>query len=117
MQWVRGLSGGEIWFKESSRKLVKEFFVALLNGFACSIILLVMSYLLFDQTTLYLSFLLSVALIIVIVFATMLGSTVPLILKKVGIDPAIATGPFVTTSNDILGLVIYLSIVSIFYIG
>jgi magnesium transporter len=113
---VRGLSGGEIWLKESSRKLIKEFFVALLNGLSCSIILLLASYILFDGTTLYLSFLLSMALLIVIIFATMVGSSIPLVLKKFGVDPAIATGPFVTTTNDILGLVIYLAIISIFYI-
>jgi magnesium transporter len=52
----------------------------------------------------------SVALLSVIVFATVLGTLIPLLLKKMKVDPAIATGPFITTFNDIMGLVIYLLI-------
>lgn len=46
----------------------------------------------------------------VIIIAGLLGSTIPLLLKRLNIDPALATGPFITTSNDIIGLFIYLSI-------
>ena len=49
----------------------------------------------------------SISLITVIIFASLFGTLVPLILNKYKIDPALATGPFVTTINDILGLVIY----------
>ena len=52
----------------------------------------------------------SVALLSVIVFATVLGTLIPLLLNKMKIDPAIATGPFITTFNDIMGLIIYLLI-------
>lgn len=114
---VRGLTSSNVWLQESIRKLVKEFIVALLNGLACSVVLLVASYFVFDETTLYLSMLLSVALLFIIILATMVGATIPLLLKKFGTDPAIATGPFVTTTNDILGLVIYLAIISFFYIS
>ena len=44
----------------------------------------------------------------VVLMATVVGSTVPMVLKRFGVDPALATGPFVTTSNDILGIVVYL---------
>jgi magnesium transporter len=56
------------------------------------------------------------ALFIIMVNATMIGALVPIIMKRLGADPAIATGPFVTTTNDILGLLIYLSLVSIFLV-
>jgi len=47
---------------------------------------------------------------------TMLGAIVPLVLKKFNLDPAVATGPFVSTSNDILGLIIYLTYLTLFII-
>ena len=49
------------------------------------------------------------------IFSTVVGSTIPLFLKKLGTDPAIATGPFVATMNDIFGLSIYLSIITLMY--
>jgi magnesium transporter len=52
----------------------------------------------------------SIALFIVIVFASIFGTFVPLALNRFKIDPALATGPFITTVNDITGLLIYLSI-------
>ncbi len=114
---VRGISTGDVWYHDSMRNLMKEFSVAFLNGLACSAVLLVASYLVFSDTTLQLSIILSAALLLIIVCATMVGASIPLILKKFGADPAIATGPFVSTTNDILGLVIYLALISIFYIA
>ena len=52
----------------------------------------------------------TIALISVIIIASLLGTFIPLILNKFGIDPALATGPFITTSNDICGILIYFSI-------
>ncbi|RZL41875.1 MAG: magnesium transporter, partial [Pedobacter sp.] len=52
----------------------------------------------------------SVALISVIIIASLIGTFIPLLLDKFGIDPALATGPFITTSNDICGILIYFSI-------
>jgi magnesium transporter len=52
----------------------------------------------------------SVALITVIIIASMIGTFVPITLNKYGIDPALATGPFITTSNDIFGILIYFTI-------
>jgi magnesium transporter len=47
------------------------------------------------------------AISVVVVLATTIGASVPILLDKLGVDPAIATGPFITTSNDILGMVVY----------
>jgi magnesium transporter len=55
-----------------------------------------------------------ISLIIVILFSGSFGAFVPLLLRKLNIDPALAAGPFITTSNDILGLLIYLSIITRF---
>ncbi|MDX1530343.1 MAG: magnesium transporter, partial [Rhodothermales bacterium] len=56
------------------------------------------------------------SLLIVIVLATVLGAVIPLLLARVGIDPALATGPFITTSNDIIGLTIFFLIASVLYL-
>ena len=50
------------------------------------------------------------ALVIVMILASLIGTFIPIMLNKYGVDPAIATGPFITTSNDIFGLLIYFSI-------
>jgi magnesium transporter len=57
-----------------------------------------------------LSLTVSLALFAVIVFAALFGTFIPLLLNRVNIDPALATGPFITTANDIIGLIIYFSI-------
>ncbi|MBU1100452.1 MAG: magnesium transporter [Bacteroidetes bacterium] len=113
---VRGLSTGDIWMSRVIKNLSKEFGVALLNGLACSIILLGATYYLFESDIMF-SVILSVSLVIIMTFATMIGSTMPVLLKKMNIDPAIATGPFVTTTNDIFGLIIYLSLITMYFTG
>jgi magnesium transporter len=57
------------------------------------------------------------ALVIVIVLATTIGATVPLLLNRLKIDPALATGPFITTSNDILGILIFFGLAELFYLS
>jgi magnesium transporter len=90
------------------QKLVKEFGVGLLNATVCSLILFAASQLFHFE--LMLSLTASIALFSVIIFASLSGTFIPLMLNKVKIDPALATGPFITTANDILGLIIYFSV-------
>ena len=113
---VRGLGTGDIWLNETLSKLWKEFFVSILNGLACSSVLLVASLIFFADVTFKFALIISTALFAIIIFATVVGATIPVILKKFKIDPAIATGPFVTTSNDIVGMIIYLSIITYFFL-
>jgi len=94
-------------------KLLKELSVGLLNGLVCSGILLVYSLMFLPKLALALT--VSVALLSVILFASVFGSFVPLVLNKFKIDPALATGPFITTSNDIIGLFIYFLIGRLMY--
>lgn len=112
---VRRLTEHDIWLKDSYKKLSKEFLVGLFNGLICSVVLLLATHFIF-KAEIEFSIVLSVSLIIIMVFATVLGSTIPLFLKKFGADPAIATGPFVTTMNDIFALSIYLSIITFFFL-
>ena len=114
---VRGLSTGDIWLNESLKTLTKEFFVALINGVFLSSVLLISVVIIFPRSELSIDFalLLSISLLIIIVMATIVGASIPLLLKKMNTDPAIATGPFVTTSNDILGLLVYLTIIIVYF--
>lgn len=112
---VRSITESEYWISDSLKRIFKEFRVALLNATACGIILLFVSHYLF-HTEIMFSIVLTASLFIIMTNATMIGALVPIIMKRVGADPAIATGPFVTTTNDILGLLIYLSLVSVFLV-
>jgi magnesium transporter len=62
-----------------------------------------------------LTFSVSITLFIVMVFASLFGTVIPLVLNKLKIDPAVATGPFITTTNDILGLLIYMTVARMFF--
>jgi len=110
---VQGIAAGNMNLKSTGKRLVKEFLVGSLNGLICAT--LIFAYNLLFSDTFALAISVSSALMIVIVFATMFGAFVPMILHKFKIDPALATGPFITTANDIMGLLIYLSIARLFF--
>ena len=101
---VQGLANDEI--KDSiNNRLFKETLLSVLNGFILSVILFLFIY--FWQSDYNLALALSISLVSVIIVAGIIGTFIPLFLNKRGIDPAIATGPFITTSNDIFGILIY----------
>ena len=102
---VQSLAGGTNALGNISQRLIKELGVALVNGIICSSIILLSAYLL--GYSLLLSITVSIALLSVIIFAALFGTFIPLTLDKYKIDPALATGPFITTINDVLGLFIY----------
>ncbi|MBU0942669.1 MAG: magnesium transporter [Bacteroidetes bacterium] len=90
-------------------RLIKEISLSLLNGAILSVILFLGSYFLLDEPPI-IGIVICSALVSVIIIASLIGTFVPLLLDKFGIDPALATGPFITTSNDICGILIYFSI-------
>lgn len=87
------------------KRLLKVFFVALLNGIFLSILVLGANIVLFGEYSL--SLVVSIALFSVVVFASFIGTVTPLLLNRYGYNPALAAGPFITTINDLLGLTIY----------
>ena len=105
---VQGLANDSLKMENIFQKLVKELGVGLLNGIICSIIILGAAFSL--GYSLALSLTVSISLFAVIVFAAVFGTFIPLTLEKYNIDPALATGPFITTVNDVLGLFIYFMI-------
>jgi len=102
---VQGLANNTLKSKNIMPKLAKEFTVSLINGLACSAILLLFNVILGHAYDL--SMVVSIALITVIIFASILGTVTPLVLERFKIDPALATGPFITTINDVIGLGVY----------
>lgn len=107
---VRGLATGEVDVYRIGRYLLRELGTALLTGGFVSVVLFIVAGLVVGD--LDLAVVLSVSMMSVMLCAALVGTGVPLILHRLGIDPVIATGPFITTSNDILGILIYLGMAS-----
>ena len=101
---VQGLANDDVKGSINNR-LIKEMFLAMLNGFILAMFLLLFVWVYTNELDKALA--ISVSLVAVIIVAGLIGTFVPLFLDKRGIDPAIATGPFITTSNDIFGILIY----------
>lgn len=110
---VQGIANNSLSLDSTSKKILKELGVALLNGTTLGI--LIFAYTLFTEADLRLSLTISTSLFSVIVFAGIFGTLIPLILHRRKIDPALATGPFITTLNDIIGQLIYFSIAWFFF--
>ena len=101
---VQGLANDDIKGSINSR-LIKEMLLATLNGIILAVFLF--GFMWFWQQDFQTALAVSVSLVAVIIVAGIVGTFIPLSLHKRGIDPAIATGPFITTSNDIFGILIY----------
>ena len=108
---VQGLANNSLSGSLFNR-LVKEVLLSLLNGVILAIILFLGSHFLLNVEFI-IGFIVTIALVSVIIIASLIGTFIPLLLDKFGIDPALATGPFITTSNDICGILIYFSIAKI----
>ncbi|SDG85732.1 magnesium transporter [Winogradskyella thalassocola] len=102
---VQGIANGTIDGKILKR-LFKEFLLGLVNGVAISLVAILITHFIFG-TPYIVSITISIALVAVIVMAAIIGTFIPIFLDKRGIDPAVATGPFITTSNDVFGILIY----------
>ena len=92
-------------------RLFKEVGLSLINGFALSVILIIFGQIV--NQDLFMSLTIAGSMMGVIVIAALVGTFVPIILDKQGIDPAIATGPFITTANDIFGIFLFFYIAKI----
>jgi magnesium transporter len=102
---VQGIASNSLGLESTARKLLKELLVSLLNGSILAGLLFLYNFFISDN--LALTFTVSSSLFVVIIFAALFGTMIPLLLHRLKIDPALATGPFITTMNDIMGLFIY----------
>lgn len=110
---VQSLANGSLEVKQFASQLGKEVLIGLLNASIIAGVILCYNLIALPSN---LAVTLSVAcsLFIVVMFATLLGTVVPLTLEKLHINPALATGPFIQISNDIFGLIIYVGIATWF---
>jgi magnesium transporter len=109
---VQSLAKGNGNLEGIGPKLLKEATVALFNGILLAACIFGIAYM-FENATL--GMVVSISLFTVIVFAAVMGTLIPLLLDKYNIDPALATGPFITTLNDVLGLFIYFTVGMLLY--
>jgi magnesium transporter len=107
---VQGLANDNIRGSMVNR-MIKEIGLSIVNGVILAALIFVFGF--FLDYSINISITLSISLIMVIILASLIGTFVPLILDKNGIDPAVATGPFITTSNDIFGIFIFFYIAKI----
>ncbi len=110
---VQSIASGVKDMESTGKRLLKELLVALATASVFSVLLF--GYNFFTSHNLNLTFSVSISLFIVIIFASFFGTVIPLVLNRFKIDPAVATGPFITTMNDIFGLLIYFTIGNMFF--
>ncbi|MFO7575195.1 MAG: magnesium transporter [Bacteroidales bacterium] len=110
---VQGLANNTLRLDSFVTKLSKDFMVAMINAVILSGLIFGYNFLVSDSFALTIT--VSAALMAVIIFASMFGTIIPIMLNRFGADPALATGPFITTSNDIMGLLIYMLVGRLLY--
>jgi len=109
---VRGLATGRIDFSGDLKLILKELSVGLILGGLYGLLLGTLTYFFFQDAPITLGLVVGLSICASMIIATSIGTMVPLLLRKLDVDPAIATGPFVTTTIDILGVGIYFLIAS-----
>ena len=110
---VQGLASNDFQMKGILKRVGKEAVVGMIVGIICALVIFLVGYFFADETKLAIT--LAISLFIVALFSAMLGTFIPLALDRLKIDPALATGPFITTANDIIGLSIYFVIAYLVY--
>ncbi|MCM1349324.1 MAG: magnesium transporter [Firmicutes bacterium] len=110
---VQGLANGSLDIKEFAKQIGKEVVVGLLNATILSGVIFIYNLIMLpNEFAVTIS--VATSLFCVVMFATILGTIIPLTLEKIHINPALATGPFIQISNDIVGLIIYVNIATMF---
>ncbi|SNS81680.1 magnesium transporter [Ekhidna lutea] len=110
---VQSLANPNVFADSMWKRLLKVFFVAIVNG-------AILSLMVFGAVILFmreqpLAATVAIALFAVVLLASFMGTITPLVLNRIGVNPALASGPFITTTNDLLGLAVYFSIAHVLY--
>lgn len=109
---VRGIATGEIRKQGKGRMLLREASTGLITGVVCGVIITLVVYI--WQGNFFLGALVGISIMSALIVATIAGSFVPLIMDRLNIDPAVASGPFITTINDLISILIYFGMASAF---
>lgn len=110
---VQSIASGNLGLDTNWRKLLKEVSIALLNASALAVLVFLYNFFLGSGHAI--TFTVATAMFSVVVFASLFGTFLPLLLNRFSIDPAVATGPFITTLNDLSGMFVYLILSSYFF--
>ncbi|MBT8104362.1 MAG: magnesium transporter [Woeseiaceae bacterium] len=118
---VQGLAAGNLWIGDLGGRIVKELLGSLINGALIALLLgslvMLLSGFVDLEQPLRLAIAAGLSVLLVTMIAATLGSTIPLVLDHFDIDPAVATGVFITTANDILGVLVYFTVATGIYLG
>ena len=106
---VQGLANSSLDAKDTFKQVAKEAVVAVINATIISLLVYIYNFIRFGATA-TVSYSVSISLFAVVMFASIFGTLVPMTLEKLKIDPAIATGPFISITNDIIGMLMYMGI-------
>ena len=109
---IRGLATGSIELTDVWKVFFREIRITLLMGLACCVILTLVGWLWHGHAVL--GMVIGASMLIAFIVSTSMATFMPILLKRMGVDPAIAAGPFVTTANDITGISIYLTLATVF---
>ncbi|UOQ43417.1 magnesium transporter [Halobacillus salinarum] len=109
---VRGIATGDIDKQGKWKMILKEAGTGLITGISCGLLITIIVYL--WQSNFYLGLLVGLSVALTLVVATLAGSLVPIIMHRFNIDPAVASGPFITTINDIISILIYFGMATAF---
>lgn len=109
---VRNISNGDIKEKSKLKIALKEAGSGLITGFVCAVILLLIIVIIYRQP--FLALIVGASLTIAMTVGTLVGSMIPILMNKIHIDPAVASGPFITTINDIVSMLIYFGLATTF---
>lgn len=110
---VQTLASANVFVDSMGKRLLKVLFVAVVNGAILS--LMVFGLILLINKDQPLAMTVSLALFSVVLLASFMGTVTPLVLNRLGVNPALASGPFITTANDLLGLAVYFSVAHVLY--
>ena len=109
---VRGIAVGDYGAEKKIKMIMKEITTGLFVGGACGIVVTLMIY--FWKGNFFLGVLVGIAILVTLTVATLSGAIIPLIMDKINIDPAVASGPFITTLNDLTSILIYFGMATAF---
>ncbi|MEX2565860.1 MAG: magnesium transporter [Cyclobacteriaceae bacterium] len=109
---VQSLANKSVFEDSLIKRLAKVFLVAVLNGLVLALFVLATVVFLYGQD-LQFGFVVGIALFSVVLLASFMGTLTPIVLDKMGINPAMASGPFITTANDLLGLGVYFGVATL----
>ena len=109
---VQGLANNTLKEGHIFPQIIKESLVSLINASIISLVVFIYNFFILGDRVVTVS--VSISLFAVVMFASIFGTLVPMLLDRMKIDPALATGPFITITNDVIGMLIYMYVASLF---